>query len=130
MAWTVEQKSTNLADTQSAEEARIKLIIFNQTLRCSQNASYVLCTMYYLHKNFTNMLQKLAKTCATFSYFFLFYFLRNKLWTCDGKSNVFPPSREREREDAWRSRVFGCWNCIFAEFDWNEHYLVFASAFY
>lgn len=65
--------------------------------------------MYYLHKNFTNMLQKLAKTCATFSYFFSSsIFLRNKLWICDGKSNVFPPSPEREREkllelDALRS---------------------------
>lgn len=56
------------------------------------------------------MLQKLAKTCATFSYFFslLFFCVTNFEFVTENQMFSLPPQRERQREkllelDALRS---------------------------
>lgn len=80
MAWTVEQKKPNLADMQSpthtAEEAKIKLIIFNQTPRLQSECKFHIITHHVLfaQKLYEYVAKASEKLCNFLVFFHLLFF--------------------------------------------------------
>lgn len=92
--------------------------IQSDPLDCSQSASFVLCTpppytpcIICTKKNFTNMLQLLAKTCTTFwlcfILFYSFFFCVTNFEFVTENQMFFPLERERERERGGYALRFG-----------------------
>lgn len=99
MAWTVEQKSTNLADSQSAEEAKIKLIIFNQSLRLQSECKLRIMHHVLFAQKLYEYVAKASKNLCNFLVFFFssIFCVTNFEFVTENQMFSLPPQRERER---------------------------------
>lgn len=99
MAWTVEQKSTNQADSQSAEEAKIKLIIFNQTLRLQPECKLRIMHHVLFAQKLYEYVAKASKNLCNFLVFFFssIFCVTNFEFVTENQMFSLPPQREREK---------------------------------
>lgn len=91
MAWTVKQKNDK-PSRQSAEEAKIKLIIFNQTLRLQSE-----CKLRIMHHVLfaQKLYEYVAKASKNLCNFLVFFCVTNFEFVTENQMFSLPPQRER-----------------------------------
>lgn len=97
MAWTVEQKNDK-PSRQSAEEAKIKLIIFNQTLRLQSECKLRIMHHVLFAQKLYEYVAKASKNLCNFLVFFfplLFFCVTNFEFVTENQIFSLPPQRER-----------------------------------